>query len=354
RSQGGIKMKKTFAIVLPLALMLPLAACQAPQAPQKSSANESNTPEVQPLVLTETIPLRGIVGRFDHFGEGAGKLFVSALGDNHALVINTGGRVLGQSLPVQDPQGEAYSPDSKELFVASGEDGVHVFKGAPFKQIAVVPFEDGADDLRYDAANKRVYVGHGDEKTGGLAGIDAMTNKVVEDYKLGAEPENFQVETSGPNIYVNVPDLDEISVINRNTKAISHWKLNGIASNFPMAMDEPDHRIFIGTHDPARMAVFDTTSGNMVAALPGVIDTDDIYFDAALKRIYMPGGAGFIYVYQMKDPDHYQLLAKIPTAIGAKTAGFWGRQGKGFDRFYLAVPARGNESAEIRIYTVQN
>jgi hypothetical protein len=348
-------MKRTFAIVLPLALMLPLAACQAPQAPQapqKSSTGESSMPENQPLVLTETIPLRGIVGRFDHFGEGAGKLFVSALGDNHALVINTGGRVLEQSLPVQDPQGEAYSPDSKELFVASGQDGVHVFKGTPFQQIAVVPFEDGADDLRYDAANKRVYVGHGDEKTGGLAGIDAMTNKVVEDYKLDAEPENFQVEASGPNIYVNVPDTGEISVINRATKAITNWKLQGIANNFPMAMDEASHRIFVGTHDPARMAVFDTTSGKMVAALPGVIDTDDIYFDAALKRIYMPGGAGYIYVYQMKDPDHYELLARIPTAIGAKTAGFWGRQGKGFDRFYLAVPARGNESAEIRIYTV--
>jgi hypothetical protein len=345
-------MKKLQAI-LALALMLSLAACQAPQQSAQTSTAESNAPEDQPLVLTETIPLRGIVGRFDHFGEGTGKLFASALGDNHALVINIGGRVLEQTLPVQDPQGEVYSPDSKELFVASGKDGVHVFKGTPFKQIAVVPFEDGADDLRYEDSNKRVYVGHGDEKTGGLAGIDAVTNKVVEDYKLGAEPENFQVESSGPNIYVNVPALGEISVINRNTKAIGHWKLNGIANNFPMAMDEPDHRIFVGTHDPARMAVFDTNSGNMVAALPGVIDTDDIFFDAALKRIYMPGGAGYIYVYQMKDSDHYEVLAKIPTTIGAKTAGYWGRQGKGFDRFYLAVPARGDSSAEIRIYTVQ-
>ena len=148
-----------------------------------------------------------------------------------------------------------------------------------------------------------------------------MSNKVVEDYKLGAEPKNFQVETSGPNIYVNVPDLGEISVINRNTKVIGHWKFNGIANNFPMAMDEPDHRIFIGTHDPARMAVFDSTSGKMAAVLPGVIDTDDIFFDADLRRIYMPGGAGYIYVYQMKDPDHYELLAKIPTTVGAKRRG---------------------------------
>ena len=335
--------------------MMLLGSCQAPQQTPRTNAAESNTsnaPEDQPLVLTETIPLRGIIGRFDHFGEGAGKLFVSALGDNHALAINIGGRVLEQSLPVQGPQGEAYSPDSKELFVASGEDGVHVFKGTPFKQIAVIPFEDGADDLRYDDAKKRVYVGHGDEKTGGLAGIDTMTNRVIEDYKLGAEPENFQVETSGPNIYVNVPALGEISVINRDTKTIGHWHLNGIANNFPMAMDEPDHRIFIGTHDPARMAVFDTTSGNMVTALPGVIDTDDIFFDSVLKRIYMPGEAG--YVYQMKDADHYELLSRMPTAVGAKTAGYWGRQGKGFDRFYLAVPARGDSSAEIRIYSVED
>jgi len=56
----------------------------------------------------------------------------------------------------------------------------------------------------------------------------------------------------------------------------------------------------------------------------------------------------------MTDPDHYRLLAKIPTALGAKTAGYYGKQGKGFDRFYLAVPARGSQTAEIRIYTVQD
>ena len=68
----------------------------------------------------------------------------------------------------------------------------------------------------------------------------------------------------------------------------------------------------------------------------------------------MPGSEGFIYVYQMKDADHYQLLAKVPTALGAATAGYWGKLAKGFDRFYLAVPAHGINPAEIRIYVVQD
>lgn len=112
--------------------------------------------------------------------------------------------------------------------------------------------------------------------------------------------------------------------------------------------------LFVGVHVPPRLAIFDTTNGRPVAALPSVQDSDDPNFDSDRKRVYMPGGEGFIYAFQMTDPDHYELLAKISTAIGAKTAGYYRKQRKRFDRFYLAVPARGGQSAEVRIYTVQD
>ena len=92
----------------------------------------------------------------------------------------------------------------------------------------------------------------------------------------------------------------------------------------------------------------------MIAALPSAEDTDDLYFDAEHKRVYVPGGEGLIYVFQRNDPDHYRLLAKVSTALGGRTAGYFGRQGKGINRFFLAVPARGGQSAELRIYTVQD
>jgi len=161
------------------------------------------------------------------------------------------------------------------------------------------------------------------------------------------------LEKSGPNIYVNIPDLKQIAVINRDTKGIVRWSLT-LGQNFPMALDEADHRLLVGTREPATLSVFDTSSGKMIASLPAVQDSDDLYYSAEKKRIFMPGREGSIWVFQQNDPDHYQLLAKIPTALGAGTAGYFGRQGKGFDRFYLAVPARGNEAAEMRIYSVQD
>ncbi len=110
----------------------------------------------------------------------------------------------------------------------------------------------------------------------------------------------------------------------------------------------------MGTREPATLSVFDTGTGKMVASVPTVQDTDDLYYSPERKRVYVPGRAGEIWVYQQTDPDHYSVISKIPTVVGAGTAGYFGRQGKGFDRFYLAVSASASANAEVRIYTMQD
>jgi hypothetical protein len=103
------------------------------------------------------------------------------------------------------------------------------------------------------------------------------------------------------------------------------------------------------------MAVVDTESGHVLAALPCVQDSDDLYFDATRRRVYVAGGGGYVSVFKQDDPDHYALLAKVSTALGARTAGYFGKIGKkGFDRVYVAVPARAKRGAEVWIYTVQD
>lgn len=357
-------MKKVCGVSLVLMLVFAFTiqgfAQENSTTPKNATANEQSSvaPEQdQPLVLVEGIPLENAKGRFDHFATGKGKLFISALGSNAVEVINIFGRTLEHTITgVPGAQGVAFSPETNKLFVASAAGKVYIYDGSTYDLITSIDFKGGADNLRYDAAKKRVYVACGeDEETAAIATIDATTNqRLDEEYKLGGEAESFQLEKSGPNIYVNVPPLKQIVVINRTTKEIRRWPLKGVEENFPMALDEADHRLFVGVHVPARLVVFDTTSGRMVATLRSVQDMDDLYFDADRKRIYMPGGDGFIDVFQMSDPDHYRLLTRIPTALGARTAGYFGKAGKGFDRFYLAVPARGGQPAEVRIYTVQD
>jgi hypothetical protein len=350
-------MKKLCGIVITLPLLITLAACQKPQEGGSENApRPAGSENDRPLVLMAAIPLESVKGRFDHFSSAKGLLFVSALGNNSEEIIDLAEGALAHTIKgVPNPQGVAFSSEANKLFVASDEGKLYIYDGSSFKLITTIDFPGGADNLRYDTGAKRLYVACGDdEKTSAIAMVDAVTNKRLDpEYKLGGEPESFQLEKSGPNMYVNIPDLKQIAVINRNSGAIARWDLT-LNQNFPMALDEADHRLFVGTREPARLAVFDTTSGHMIAALPSVEDTDDLYYDASRKRIYIPGGEGSMYVFHQDDPDHYHLMAKIPTALGARTAGYFGRQRKGFDRFYLAVPAHSGQNAEIWVYTVRD
>ena len=348
-------MKKAFGFSFLVLLGITLTACQGQQA-TAPPASQPAAEAAPPMVLTATVPLEGVKGRFDHFATGNGKVFLSGLGNNSVEIIDLfQGARAHEITGVPNPQGVAFSPEANKLFVASEKGKVYIYDGDSFKLQNTQDFDGGADNLRYDAATKRVYVGCGDdEKNSAIAAIDAMTGKRTDEvYKLGGEPESFQLEKSGPNIYVNVPDLKVIKVINRTTKEITQWPVTN-QQNFPMALDEGNHRLIIGTREPATVSVFDTTTGKMVASVPTVQDTDDLYYSAEKKRVFVPGREGAIWVYQQNDPDHYTLITKVPTVVGAGTAGYFGRQGKGFDRFYLAVSATTSSNAEVRIYTVHD
>ncbi len=310
----------------------------------------------QPLVFIGGIPLAKVEGRIDHMAfDPKGRLFISALGNDSEEVIDLSRGMRVHSITgIKKPQGVAYSPETNKLFVGSDEGKLYIYDGSSFEQIAALDFGDDVDNLRYDAANKKLYVGFGDDQEGAIGVVDVQTGaRNDEVYKLGAHPESFQLEYLGPNIYVNLPALNQIAAINRKTGKISRWKVP-FESNFPMALDESRHRVFVATREPARMAVFDTNSGKMIAALPCVQNSDDIYYDSARKRIYVPGGEGHISVFQQNGADSYALVAKIPSAVGGRTANYPGKGRKGLDSFYVAVPARADEGAEVRIYTVQD
>ena len=75
-------------------------------------------------------------------------------------------------------------------------------------------------------------------------------------------------------------------------------------------------------------------------------DVDDLWYDAARHRIYISGGEGAISAITQRDPDHYEDAARVPTAPGARTSFF----SPELNRLYVAVPHRGSQRAELRVY----
>jgi DNA-binding beta-propeller fold protein YncE len=301
--------------------------------------------------LKQTIPLPGVEGRIDHFAfDPAGeRLFVCALGNNTAEVLDLRkGERVHSITGLAAPQGVAYVPEFDRLFVANDKGGIcRIYDGKSFQAVGELNFEDDADNVRYDEATKKIYIGFG---SGGIAAVNAPDGKQVGSIKLNAHPEAFQLEKNGSRIFVNVPNSRHVAVIDRDKgEVIATWKTDLAFGNFPMALDEANHRLFIGCRLPSRLVVLNTDSGDVVTKIEISGDSDDVFYDSKRHRIYAICGAGKIDIINQDDANTYKAFAKVNTASGSRTGLFVPAQ----DTLFVAVPHRGSQQAEIRCYRIQ-
>lgn len=313
-----------------------------------------------PLRLVQTIPMPNVKGRMDHLGvDIKGKrLFAAALDNNTVEVIDLKAGKRVQSIPGQSkPQGIFYSTDFKRLFVANGNDGTcKIYSGDKFTLIDNLSLGINPNHVGYDPATKYLYVGIGipDSEAGALATVDTHSNKHIGDIKTDTRPGGVKIEKSGQRIFVTLRGLPKAGVLDRTKREeITTLPLTGVPSVVALAFDEPHHRLFGGSRNPPVLIVFDTESGKQITQLEGVAGIDDLWYDGAHKRIYASGGrdsdAGFVFVYQQGDADHYELSAKVPTRVNAQTS-IWVPQ---LNRYYVSASANDKEDAAILVFEPQ-
>lgn len=300
-----------------------------------------------PLRLVQTIPMPGVEGRIDHMAVDVKgmRLFVAALGNNTLEVIDLkAGKRIRSITGLKEPQGVAFMPDSNRIVVANGHgEGIDIFDGSTYKRIAQVKLGDDSDNVRYDPSEKRIYVGYGN---GAIAVIDASTLNVLARIPLPGHPESFQLEKLTARVWVNVPSSREITVVDRKKMAVLERRSVTTASgNFPMAIDEPHERLYVGCRKPTWLLIFQPKYGQVGDAIIGN-DTDDLYYDSKRSRIYISCGEGFIDTLHNEGRDHLQMLARTKTAPGARTSLFVPE----LNLLCLAVPHRSNPNAEIRVF----
>jgi WD40 repeat protein len=303
------------------------------------------------IKLKQTIPLPGVEGRIDHFAFDADgeRLFVCALGNNTVEVLDLRkGERIHSITGLGAPQGIDYMPELDRIFVANDNGGVcKIYDGKSFQEIGELNFKDDADNVRFDDAAEKIYVGFG---SGGMGIINSADGKQVGSIKLAAHPEAFELERTGKRIFVNVPNARHVAVIERDQgKVVATWRTDLAFGNFPMALDETNHRLFVGCRLPAKLIVLNTDSGDIVSKIDISGDPDEIFYDSKRHHIYAIGGAGKIDIIEQTDPNTYKALTKIDTADGARTGLFVPER----DTLFLAVPHRGSQPAEIHCYQIR-
>ena len=137
-----------------------------------SAAINANRADVALLILEQSIPLPGVEGKFDHLAIDlvGQRVFIAAKANGTLEVVDLkNGSRLRSVTGFHEPQGVLYLADTKQVVVANGGNGeVQFLDGSSLNLIYRFPFTADADNLRYDAQARRVYVAAQDGVIGPL------------------------------------------------------------------------------------------------------------------------------------------------------------------------------------------
>jgi hypothetical protein len=326
------------------------------------------------LGLVETIPLPGD-GYMDHLAidvKGQ-RLFVSGEAAKSLIVVDLrAGKVIHETKGLSAmPKKPFYLPETDEVWITLTDSSIVAISGSTYevtKTVKLSGYGDpnrGADNAAYDPATHLIYAGvevfenfggsgqHGSTDAS-IDVVDTKTGKLVGSIKLpGGDPAGITIEPSGKRLYVTMGDIvdgeSHVAVVDlEKRRVIAQWPITGGPVPHTAGLDASHHRLFVGSrtiahtgniggghqHEPGKLVVIDTETGKVVQVLDSVGGADDLQYDDATARIYFVGTTGTVAVFKEIDPDHFQLLGRVPTGAISKT-GLWVPELK---RFYSAVP----------------
>ena len=305
----------------------------------------------QELKFITAIELPNVSGRIDHlaFDSIHQKVFIAALGNNTVEIVDLKtNRVIHTLKNLHEPQGILFIPEYQIVVVANGGNGeCDIYNSETYQKLTSIKLDGDADNIRYDSTDKKIYVGYGN---GSLGAIDANTFKLMTTINLSGHPESFQIDHSTHRIYVNVPDKQQIEVVDLKRQTVTErWNMTEATSNFPMSLDEANHRLFIGCRHPARLLTIDTQTGKTVSSVECDADTDDLFYNRLNKQVYMSCGAGYLNVFKQNDPSNYRRIVKVETRGGARTSLYIPQ----LNQLVVATPSRLGSNAQLMIYQIR-
>ena len=308
----------------------------------------ATVPEPPPSALTleRTIALDDAAGRIDHMAVDLKRqrLFVAELGRGAVDVIDLStGKVVKRISPLSEPQGVAFDPNSDLVAISSGGDGsVRFFRGDDLTPAGSVLLGSDADNIQFEPGTGRFFVGYGN---GALAIIDPVTRAVTGKVDLAGHPESFQLLPDVARALVNVPEANQIAVVDlKALRQIATWQIKD-AGNYPIVEDVALNRVAVALRSTARLVLLDAATGNVAQTLPVCSDADDTFLDAKRHRLLISCGEGVVDILE-GDAAGYRPLATVTTSLGARTS-LWVPE---LDRYFVARPAELGMGAAILVY----
>jgi DNA-binding beta-propeller fold protein YncE len=309
--------------------------------------------------LIKSVDLPGYSGDFDHFAADYDRHRLLLAAEDHGTLevfdLKTSDH-LRTVAGFGNPHSILVRKGVATVFITdSTKQNATIRDATTYAKKQAVNLTPGSDTAKYDAASNILYVVTGgkdvDMKTANLEAINPDTGA-----KLGSItfPDNH-VEAMAfvegdPRIFINLTQTNKLAVVDRKSmKVIATWPVPPAQQNAMVAFDPGQHRLYVVCRSPGMVVVMNSDTGAVIGTQPAPLRADEVQYDEASHRLYVPGGEGYMGIYDTSDPNHLKIVERVTTAPGAKTALLI----PSMHRLFLAVsPGESKAMAKVLTYEV--
>jgi len=308
--------------------------------------------------LIRNVDLPGYSGDFDHFAADYDRNRLLLAAEDHGTLevfdLKTSAHLRTVS-GFGNPHSILVRKGAPTVFITdSTEKNATIRDATTYAKKQTVNLTPGSDTAKYDAAANILYVVTGgkdvDMKTASLEAINPDTGA-----KLGSItfPDNhveaMAFAESDPRIFINLTQTNKLAVVDRKSmKLVATWPVPPAQQNAMVAFDPAQHRLYVVCRNPGMVVAMNSDTGAVVGTQPAPLRADEVQYDEGTHRLYVPGGEGYMGIYDTSDPNHLKIVEKVTTAPGAKTALLI----PSMHRLYLAV-SPGDTKAMAKVFTYE-
>jgi DNA-binding beta-propeller fold protein YncE len=287
-------MSRTFRMI-GLAILTALTLLSYVAALSKGSSAKS------PLRTVADIPLPGPAVRFDYqsLDSISGRLYIAHMNADQLVVFDIVARKVVANLDgFARVHGVLAVPEINRVFGSvTGKHKVAAVDMKTLQTLAKVGPINYPDGLAYSPGPKRVFVS--DEHGNTDAVIDAETNSLIKKIDLGGGAGNTAFDSGSGHILVAVHGKNEIVVIDPlKLEIIGRYPLPGIKEPHGISLDVENRLAFVAGEGNHMLALLDLSNMKVLGTYPVGDDPDVLSFDPALKQLYVSAESGDVWVYR--------------------------------------------------------
>jgi DNA-binding beta-propeller fold protein YncE len=262
------------------------------------AAASARTEGSLPLRQVARVPLSGPAVRFDYssIDPTTRTLWISHMDASQLLAFNVVHRTITKTISAPGVHGVIAVPEIRRVYAsATNAREVLTINSRTGTVLARAPAGDYPDGLAYDPVQRHVFVS---DESGGVETVIAASGHRIATISLGGDAGNVQFDAATDRVLADVQTRNEIAVIDpTSNRIVKRIHVPNCVDDHGLLVDSAHRIAFVACDGNAKLLTLNLRTMSFTGTFDVGRSPDVLAFDASKGRLYVSAESGVVAVF---------------------------------------------------------